>query len=155
MVYNVDSQLCFFCVTVPYWKGRQGPQLNLRNSDHHTLHLCGLFVSCFIFNDLYKCRYSGLISLKEHLPFPLQHLSLFSRTRQRLESSVYNFGAERGSIFLHLRGPSFPSRPWVSPMSVLTSKALQWALRTPLRFPIANNYSVHGSLTEISLDLFY
>lgn len=60
-------------------------------------------------------------------------------------------------IVLHLRGPHppFPPRPWVSPMSVLTSKALEWALRTPSRFPIANNYYVRGSLTEISLDLYY
>lgn len=95
-------------------KRLMGPWFNLCSSDHCTLQLCKLFETCFIFNDLHKCRYWGLPLLKDFLPFPLQHLRLFPQTWRHLESPTYNF---HGELFIHLRGHVFLSRPSISLMS--------------------------------------
>lgn len=63
--------------------------------------------------------------------------------------NLYLWFLKRTKHLSFFTGPPFPPCPWVFPMSAFTSKAPDWALMTPLRFPIANNYSVH-----VPLDLY-
>ena len=71
----------------------------------------------FIFNDLLQCRYSGLPSLKDPEPLssppePPSRASVYSHKLDGfLKALLIISEVNAGSIFLHLRGPSFPPRP--------------------------------------------
>lgn len=81
--------------------GEWGPSSLAQSVQFSPPHPTALQVvaTCFILNDLHKCRYWGLPSLKDLLPFPLQRFTLFPQTAGILKAlltisivnSVYSF----------------------------------------------------------------